>query len=65
MIIVITTRVENLHTHKPQTVASHGIDLDTHEQVVLPCDTPENLGAHYDSRYGEFVIPDRKHPVVR
>jgi hypothetical protein len=37
---------------------SHGIDMDTMENVVLPQLHPRQLGARFDYELGEWIIDD-------
>jgi hypothetical protein len=55
MIVVIV----NHETDKngiPRLIASHGIDFDTLQTVILPAEHPQNLGAVFNPIIGEFVI---------
>lgn len=52
MIIVITERDEE----SGQIVTSHGVDMDTFENIVLPWVHPSHLGAKLDLTLGEWVI---------
>jgi len=60
MIIVITTREINEKTKREELLVSHGIDSLTGKTVILPCDTPQEIGARFDDNLREFVIDD--HP---
>lgn len=60
MIIVITTREINEKTKREELLVSHGIDSVTGKAVILPCDTPQEIGARFDDNLREFVIDD--HP---
>lgn len=39
-------------------VASHGVDSITLENVVVPQEHPERLGAKFDRNIGEWVLYD-------
>lgn len=55
-ILVITTNVTNKKTGKTELVVSHGIDLSTGRNVVLPTDPPKELGAVWSNEYQEYVL---------
>lgn len=68
MIVVITYTEYNPRTGRKEIRASHGVDLDSDQAVVLPNEPPAELGAVFDADIGEFVIPDapaRDHPARR
>ena len=54
MIILITCCEKG--RHRPRLVVSHGIDNDTERPVVLPQESPQDLGAVFDLQIGEWVI---------
>lgn len=56
MIVVITTKERNPRTGREQVVVSHGIDLATDQTVILPCETPEALGAVFNPEMGEYIL---------
>lgn len=61
-IIVITGNFDEYDSHgirtgRQQFTASHGIDEETGEHVVLPWEHPRNLGATYDPEIREWVLP--------
>ena len=37
-------------------VASHGVNPDTMETVIVPCEHPVALGAKFDEALGEWVL---------
>ena len=39
-------------------VASHGVDSITLENVIVPQEHPESLGAKFDRNIGEWVLYD-------
>lgn len=39
-------------------VASHGVNPDTMETVIVQCEHPERLGAKFDRNIGEWVLYD-------
>lgn len=53
MIVVITYIDE-----EGNFLTSHGINVDTLKNVVLPQEHPRNLGAIFDKDMGEWVIND-------
>ena len=40
-------------------VVSHGINPETDEMVILPCEHPSRLGAVFNNEIGEYVIYDK------
>lgn len=58
MIIVITSKERNEKTGKVETVVSHGVEAETGRVVVLPCETPERIGAKFNAEFGEFVLEE-------
>ena len=57
-ILVITTTEHNDTTGRDEIIASHGVNLRTEENVILPCEHPKDLGAHFSKTYNEWVIPE-------
>ena len=57
MVIVITTKERSEQTGAIEIIASHGVDSETNKTVILPCSTPERLGAVFDKELGEYVLP--------
>lgn len=57
-------KIENdsspLRIESPETelLVDYAIDSETMETVVVPCEHPQKLGAHFDYRIGEWVILD-------
>lgn len=58
MIIVVTTRERDNRTGRSKLIVSHGVDDRTGRIVILPCDTPDELGAEFDASVGEFVLAE-------
>lgn len=61
MIIVIANKEKELDryglpTGKMLTVASHGIDIDTGQTIVLEQCHPQQLGAKFDLTIDEWVL---------
>lgn len=61
MIIVITGMFpvydrNGIGTGEKEFTASHGIDYDTGQTVILPCEHPAKLGAEYDDKLGEWIL---------
>lgn len=56
MIIVIVTTEEDPKTGRSGQVVSHGVDTETGQNVILPCESPERVGAEWDAQIGEYVI---------
>lgn len=61
-IIVIASWEINEKTKRKELLASHGINADTDEVVVLPVEHPESLGAQFDPNIGEYVIRENAAP---
>jgi hypothetical protein len=61
MIIVITSKERNEKTGKVETVVSHGVESETGRAVVLPCETPERIGARFDAELGEYILQEKEH----
>lgn len=59
-ILVITTKEFNAKTRREQIITSHGVDLETGRNVVLPTDHPSELGAVWSHEYGEYILEDKK-----
>lgn len=57
MIIVITCKARNFRTGREELIVSHGVDEDTGKTVILPCETPESIGATFDPELREYVLP--------
>ena len=57
MIVVITTSECNEDTGNTELLASHGVNIDTGENIVLPNVHPSELGATIDRRMNEWVLP--------
>lgn len=57
-VIVIAMREKNERTGVSQLVASHGMDEETLEAVVLPGVHPTALGAKWDLDLGEWVLEE-------
>lgn len=47
-----------IDTGQKEFVVSHGIDMDTGRNVILPSEHPAKLGARYDKDLMEWVIAD-------
>lgn len=57
MIIVITVKEINENTGREHLIVSHGIDKVTGKAVILPCETPAEIGAVFNTDLGEYVLP--------
>lgn len=57
-IIVVTTTEFNSKTNQKDILVSHGIDLSTGKNVVLPNERPEAIGAVFSDAYGEYILED-------
>lgn len=57
-ILVITTMEYNKKTGRKEIIVSHGVDLITGKNVILPPESPEVIGAVFSEAYGEYVIED-------
>lgn len=64
MIVLITMQERNTKTGRLETIVSHGVDEDSGENVILPCETIEyfiaEAGARLDENMREYVIPNFK-----
>ncbi len=58
MIMVVVNRERNPRTGKLDLVVSHGIDMNTGKNAVLPQEGPAAVGAVMDMVLGEYVIRD-------
>jgi hypothetical protein len=58
MILLIVITEMNERTHKREQIFSHGINLETGQTIVLPCEHPIRLGGVFDPDLGEYVIHD-------
>lgn len=58
MLVVIANMERNQKTGRMETIVSHGVDMDTLQNVILPQESPESLGAKFDPDLGEWVIRD-------
>lgn len=61
MIELITVQERNKRTGKMETIVSHGVDTNTGRNVILPCETPQELGAKFDTNHG-WHFPDPVEP---
>ena len=50
-VTILITTTENINGRKIEIV-SHGIDSDTQEDVILPNETPQSMGAVRHPEYG-------------
>jgi hypothetical protein len=57
MIVLILTREHGHRTGWKENIVSHGVDLDTDKTVILPFEQPLALGAVYNDKLGEWVLP--------
>lgn len=55
-ILVVTTVEYNEKSRRNERLVSHGINMETDEVVVMPCEPVERSGAVFDSDLGEYVI---------
>ena len=55
-ILVIAVRERNEKTGCMETIVSHGVDLVSGENVVLPNLPPAEVGAVWAPEVGEYVI---------
>jgi hypothetical protein len=63
MIILVTgwfpQYERGIPTGKKEFLVSHGVDLTTGRDVVLPCEPPSRIkGAYFDKNYNEWAIAD-------
>lgn len=59
-ILVITVREYNKSKGRVDLVTSHGIDLVTGKNVVLPVEHPLDIGAVWSESYREYILEDKK-----
>lgn len=52
MIVLTTISERNPRTGKIETVVNRAFDLDTGQTVVVPCETPQALGARRHPDHG-------------
>ncbi len=55
MISVIVVKEKNLKTGRVEEIVSHGVDLDTLKNIILPQVSPKELGAVYDKEHGYIL----------
>lgn len=58
MIVLATVMEKDPKTGYARLIVSHGIDSETLQNVVLPQETPQALGAVLDRDLGEWVLRD-------
>lgn len=56
MIIVILCQSKNEKTGRMETLVSHGVNVDTGENVTLPWVPVSEIGATYNEEMGEYVL---------
>lgn len=57
MIVLITTTEKDRKTGKMKTVVSHGVDVDTMRDIVLPPISPSEIG-YFNNELGEWVLKE-------
>lgn len=63
-IILITVRERNALTGRIEEIVSHGFHEQTGKAQILPCETPQSLGARFCNERGEWML-DLSRPVGR
>ena len=56
MILVIVNNERDSRTGRTQQVVSHGVEIDSGRIVILPNDSPEDIGAVFDAQLSEYVL---------
>lgn len=62
MIICVTAWFDKYdkfgyRTGEKEFLVSHGVDSETDENIILPFQHPEEIGAKYNYDIGEWVLP--------
>lgn len=60
MIIVIYNEETCPKTGHKKNVVSHGVDIETGRDVVLPQVDIREIGAKFDDDMGEYVLSDKE-----
>lgn len=56
MVILVTIPEPNPRTGVVENIVNYAYDRDTGKRIVVPADTPENLGAKFDREHG-WILP--------
>jgi hypothetical protein len=59
VIFVVVNIEKDSVSGRGREVVSHGIEHDTGHSVVLPNVHPNEVGAEFDPRFGEYIIRDQ------
>lgn len=62
-IILITTRERNKKTGRIEEIVSHGINHASGLPEIVPCETPQSLGAAFCNTMGEWLL-DHDRPAL-
>lgn len=63
MMVVIVDKEIDKRTGKEVLIVSHGVNQETGETVVLPCVSPQEIGARLDMSLGEYVLDEKADPA--
>lgn len=55
MILLIVVKEKNEKTGREEEIVSHGVDIETGKNVVLPWESPTSLGARYSPEHGYYL----------
>ena len=55
-IVLITTREINRKTGRIEEIVSHGLHQSSGKPEILPCETPQSLGASFCNIIGEWLL---------
>lgn len=59
-ILVVTLKEYNKSKGRVELVTSHGVDLVTGQNVILPTEHPLELGAVWSESYREYILEDKE-----
>lgn len=57
-IAFITVRERNENTGRMEDIVDRAFILETEKTVVLPCETPQSLGARWDNDLGLWLLEE-------
>jgi|32_taG_2_1085360.scaffolds.fasta_scaffold15099_3 hypothetical protein len=55
-IVLITKRERNPETGRVEEIVSHGMHQGSNRPEILPCETPQSLGAFFCNTMGEWLL---------
>ena len=56
MILVIVNNERDSKTGRLQQIVSHGVEVDSGRIVILPNESPSDIGAVFDAQLSEYVL---------